>query len=194
MANRTVSQPMLGITKETHNSRSHGNNGVSPKTAYPSGWTRPRTKWAVPPAMKITAKSPLMIHWYRRITPPVAKSSRRAGGSNGPATEQELHPCSAEIRARTVGQNSPDPPDNQGMTSRPPGRDRIRELLDAVLDATDAVLAAAKSVPETEYRRERMPGHRVIEWAGGETALADVLRHPGRARLPWLPSDRERGR
>ena len=74
------------------------------------------------------------------------------------------------------------------MTSRPPGRDRIRELLDAVLDATDAVLVAAESVPETEYRWERMPGHRVIEWAGDETSLADVLRHLALDKLPWLAS------
>ena len=56
------------------------------------------------------------------------------------------------------------------------------------LDDTDAVLAAAESVPEAEYRRERMPGHRVLEWAGDETSLADVLRHLALDKLPWLAS------
>lgn len=54
------------------------------------------------------------------------------------------------------------------------------------LDDTDAVLAAAESVPDDEYRRVRMPGHQVLEWAGEESSLADVLRHLALDKLPWL--------
>lgn len=247
----------------------------------------------------------------------------RAGSRTGSDAGRELQYRAAEIRARTVGQSAPDPLDNQRMTTRPPGRDRVRELLDAVLadhrggtnlhtlaahahsssfhfsrqisraageapvamrrrvlleraawelqrgrtvtgaafaagydsvegfsrafsrafgyvpgaisrrtarghwlpapngihfhsptvlyvdvgqeisagdvvalmirhdlDDTDAVLAAAESVPEAEYRRERMPEHRVLEWAGDETSLADVLRHLALDKLPWAWGDR----
>lgn len=56
------------------------------------------------------------------------------------------------------------------------------------LDDTDALLAAAETVGDDEYRRDRMPGHRVLPWAGDETALADVLRHLALDKLPWLAS------
>lgn len=56
------------------------------------------------------------------------------------------------------------------------------------LDDTDAVLAAAELVAEEEYRRERMPGHQVLPWAGDETTLAEVLRHLALDKLPWLAS------
>ncbi|MGO2111046.1 MAG: helix-turn-helix domain-containing protein [Pseudoclavibacter sp.] len=56
------------------------------------------------------------------------------------------------------------------------------------LDDTDAVLAAAESVSDGEYRRERMPAHRVLAWSGDETSLADVLRHLALDKLPWLAS------
>lgn len=56
------------------------------------------------------------------------------------------------------------------------------------LDDTDAVLAAAETVGEEEYRRVRMPGHRVLAWAGEEAALADVVRHLALDKLPWLAS------
>jgi len=56
------------------------------------------------------------------------------------------------------------------------------------LDDTDAVLAAAEAVDDEEYRRTRLPGHRVLEWSGGESTLADVLRHLALGRLPWLAS------
>lgn len=56
------------------------------------------------------------------------------------------------------------------------------------LDDVDALLAAAESVDEEEYRLERMPGHRVLSWAGDETTLADVLRHLAMDKLPWLAS------
>ncbi len=56
------------------------------------------------------------------------------------------------------------------------------------LDDTDAVLAAAATVGDEEYRRERMPGHRVLSWAGDETTLAEVLRHLALGKLPWLAS------
>lgn len=56
------------------------------------------------------------------------------------------------------------------------------------LDDTDDLLAAAASVDDAEYRRERMPGHQVLSWAGAETTLADVLRHLALDKLPWLAS------
>lgn len=56
------------------------------------------------------------------------------------------------------------------------------------LDDTDGVLAAAELVGDEEYRRERMPGHQVLPWAGDETTLADVLRHLALDKLPWLAS------
>lgn len=56
------------------------------------------------------------------------------------------------------------------------------------LDDTDAVLAAAEAVGDEEYRRVRMPGHRVLAWAGEEASLADVVRHLALDKLPWLAS------
>lgn len=56
------------------------------------------------------------------------------------------------------------------------------------IDDTDALLAAAEAVGDEEYRRERLPGHRVLEWSGDETTLADVLRHLALDKLPWLAS------
>lgn len=56
------------------------------------------------------------------------------------------------------------------------------------VEDTDAVLAAAAAVGDEDYRRERMPGHRVLPWAGEETSLADVLRHLALDKLPWLAS------
>src|SRR5690625_5655204 len=37
------------------------------------------------------------------------------------------------------------------------------------IDDVDALLTAAKAIGEEEYRRERMPGHRVLAWSGDET-------------------------
>ena len=54
------------------------------------------------------------------------------------------------------------------------------------LDDTAAVLAAAEGVDDDEFRRERLPGHRVLEWAGDETTLANVLHHLALDKLPWL--------
>lgn len=59
------------------------------------------------------------------------------------------------------------------------------------LDDTDAVLAAAELVGDEEYRRERMPGHQVLPWAGDEATLADVLRHLALDKLPWLAMTRD---
>lgn len=56
------------------------------------------------------------------------------------------------------------------------------------VEDTDAVLAAAESVSDAEYRRDRMPGHRVLAWSGDETSLADVLRHLAVDKLPWVVS------
>lgn len=56
------------------------------------------------------------------------------------------------------------------------------------LDDTDALLGAAGSLSEEEYRRERMPGHQVLTWSGAETSLAHVLRHLALDKLPWLAS------
>ena len=56
------------------------------------------------------------------------------------------------------------------------------------LDDVDALLSAALTLSEEEYRRDRMPGHRVLEWAGSETTLADVMRHLALDKLPWLAS------
>lgn len=56
------------------------------------------------------------------------------------------------------------------------------------LEDTDLLLAAAEPVSEEEYRRERLPGHQVLEWSGAETTLADVLRHLALDKLPWLAS------
>jgi AraC family transcriptional regulator len=56
------------------------------------------------------------------------------------------------------------------------------------LEDTDAVLAAAEAVPDEEYRRERMPGHEVLPWAGNESSLAEVVRHLALGKLPWLAS------
>jgi len=56
------------------------------------------------------------------------------------------------------------------------------------LDDVDAVLAAAEPVSEGEYRRERMPGHRVLSWSGDEATLVGVLRHLALDKLPWLAS------
>src|SRR5690625_1330820 len=56
------------------------------------------------------------------------------------------------------------------------------------LEDTDAVLAAAEAVPDEEYRRERMPGHEVLPWAGDESSLAEVVRHLALGKLPWLAS------
>lgn len=56
------------------------------------------------------------------------------------------------------------------------------------LDETDALLAAAEAVGDEEWRRERMPGHQVLAWAGTEATLADVFRHLALDKLPWLAS------
>jgi len=56
------------------------------------------------------------------------------------------------------------------------------------LEDVDAVLAAAEVVSDEEYRRERMPGHRVLAWSGDETTLADVLWHLALDKIPWLAS------
>lgn len=56
------------------------------------------------------------------------------------------------------------------------------------LDDTDALLAAAEQLDESEYRRERLPGHQVLEWSGPETSLAEVLTHLALDKLPWLAS------
>ncbi|MFC7400782.1 helix-turn-helix domain-containing protein [Citricoccus sp. GCM10030269] len=56
------------------------------------------------------------------------------------------------------------------------------------LEDTDAVLAAAETVSDEEYRRIRMPGRRVLAWSGDETSFADVLRHLALDKLPWLAS------
>ena len=54
------------------------------------------------------------------------------------------------------------------------------------LEDTDALLAAAEEVDDDEFRRERMSDHRVLEWSGDETSLADVLHHLALDKLPWL--------
>lgn len=56
------------------------------------------------------------------------------------------------------------------------------------IDDVDALLTAAKAIGEEEYRRERMPGHRVLAWSGDETSLEDVLRQLVLAKLPWIAS------
>lgn len=64
--------------------------------------------------------------------------------------------------------------------------DVVAPMIRHDLGDTDAVLAAAESIDADEFRRERMPGHRVLEWSGDETSLADVLRRLALDRLPWL--------
>ncbi|WP_420112278.1 helix-turn-helix domain-containing protein [Pseudactinotalea sp.] len=56
------------------------------------------------------------------------------------------------------------------------------------LDDVDALLAAAEPLSEEDYRRERMPGHQVLEWSGADTSLAEVLAHLALDKLPWLAS------
>ncbi len=56
------------------------------------------------------------------------------------------------------------------------------------VDDTAAVLRAAVGVEEQAYRRERLPGHQVLAWAGPEATLADALRHLALDKLPWIAS------
>ncbi|MFA5607270.1 MAG: AraC family transcriptional regulator [Leucobacter sp.] len=66
--------------------------------------------------------------------------------------------------------------------------DVVMLMIQHDLDDVDALLTAAKVIGDEEYRRERMPGHRVLSWSGDEASLADVLRHLVLAKLPWLAS------
>lgn len=53
---------------------------------------------------------------------------------------------------------------------------------------TEALLRAAGAVPPEEYRRPRLPGHRVLRWTEPDESLADTLVHLVRDKVPWLAS------
>ncbi|MCH5642632.1 MULTISPECIES: AraC family transcriptional regulator [unclassified Gordonia (in: high G+C Gram-positive bacteria)] len=56
------------------------------------------------------------------------------------------------------------------------------------LDDTAILLDAAKALDDTEYRRKRLPEHRVLAWSGPEERLCEVMFHLVSDKAPWLSS------
>jgi AraC family transcriptional regulator len=56
------------------------------------------------------------------------------------------------------------------------------------LDDTEALLAYAKGLTETQLREVRLPGAVVLEWDGPEETIGDVLHHLVRTKQTWLAS------
>lgn len=54
------------------------------------------------------------------------------------------------------------------------------------VDDTRDLIEVACTLDEAEYRRERMPGHVVLEWDGPEGSIASVLEHLVWTREVWV--------
>jgi AraC-like DNA-binding protein len=71
-------------------------------------------------------------------------------------------------------------------TTEQPMSPLTEQLVAHDLDDTRDLLDRAKQLPDVEYRRARLPGHRVLGFDGPDESLADVLAHIVFTKEVWL--------
>ncbi|WLP90669.1 helix-turn-helix domain-containing protein [Gordonia sp. NB41Y] len=75
-----------------------------------------------------------------------------------------------------------------GETVEETAGDVVTMMVRHDLDDVTALLEAAAAVPETEYRRVRLPRNQITAWQEPDESIAQVLHHLVTDKLPWLAS------
>ncbi|NDZ97061.1 helix-turn-helix transcriptional regulator [Streptomyces sp. SID6673] len=77
---------------------------------------------------------------------------------------------------------------DSGGTSEESAGDVVALMVRHDLDDIAALLTAAKDIDDESGARVRLPGHRVLPWAGPDETIADVLTHLVVDKAPWMAS------